>query len=102
MTLSELGITALSQHEWDAFAAGYSVGLDHGRQAAEDAEDARRRASYAEAVAVLDAATSWPIVDPRIVTASDAELREFAAERERAGIAGFRADHERRRAEVGG
>lgn len=89
-------IAAMSSNEWSAFLAGYECGLDHGRQAAERAEDARCRAAHAEASAIMRAASSWPIVDPRMVTATDAELRGFAAERERAGNARFRADHDRR------
>ena len=94
-------IAVMSAIEWSAFLAGYECGLDHGRQAAERAENVRCEAAYAEASVIMRAALSWPIVDPRMVTATDAELRQLAAERERAGIARFRADHEHRRAQVG-
>jgi len=91
-------LATMPANEWRAWADGYRTGVDHGRQAAERAEDARCRAAHAEASAIMRAASSWPIVDPRMVTATDAELRQLAAERERAGIARFRADHERRNA----
>ena len=89
-------LATMPANEWRAWADGYHTGVDHGRQAAERAENERCEAAHAEASAILRAASSCPIVDPRMVTATDAELRQLAADRERAGIARFRADHTRR------
>lgn len=81
----------LDESHWHAWRSGYQLGLDHGRRDAEADEDRRAIESCRVAASIVHRATDWPVLDERIVGATDAQLRAMAAERERRGIDRFRA-----------
>lgn len=86
-----LDLAALTPEAWDVFCTGYATGLAHGREAAERAHAEAEAAVWAEACQAVRNASTLPLRDPSLLTATSAELRQRAEARERAGIERFRA-----------